>query len=54
MGKKFPIYVWGIRFLPLSLKPTNFSLYVWKMSKYFQPVIFSVKFNKITMSTNAF
>ena len=26
---------------PLSLKPTNFSLYVWKMGKYLQSYFFS-------------
>ena len=35
--KNFPLYVWdGFQFLLLSLKPINFFLYVWKISKYFK------------------
>ena len=48
LGEKVlsPLYVSGSsQFPPLSLKPTNFPLYVWKMSKYPQSVTFSVKFS---------
>ena len=47
-----PPYVWGnSQFPSLYLKPTT--LYVWKMSKYFKSITFSVKSNEITIITNA-
>ena len=47
-----PLYVWGnSQFPSLYLKPTT--LYVWKMSKYFKSITFSVKSNEITIITNA-
>ena len=46
------VYVWdNSQFPSLYLKPTT--LYVWKMSKYFKSITFSVKSNEITIVTNA-
>lgn len=48
-GKKHfsPLYKGQFTISLLSLKPTNFSLYIWEMSKYFQYVAFSVKLIKL-------
>lgn len=47
-------HIWGSsQFSLLSLKPTNFLFYVWKMSKFPQSYTFIIKSNGIKIITNA-
>ena len=48
LGKSISLlYIWGSsQFSHLSLKLTNFPLYVWEMSKYPKFIIFLVKSNE--------